>query len=422
MRDISVWGGLLGLVDAVVEGVDLDPDRGVIIARVRVRKSAGLRCSRCLARCPRYDRGGGRRRWRHLDAGVLRVFLEADAPRVACRTCGVVIAHVPWAHADTGHTHAFDRQVAFLATCMSKTGVVVLIRIAWRTVGSIIARYWRDVEDCFDRYDGLTRIGIDEISYKKGHKYLTIVVDHDTGHLVWAGIGRKSATLEGFFDELGPARSARITLVSADAAPYITGTVRRRAPNATVCTDPFHVIAWATDALDYERRQARNRAPDRARDTALTRQHSAGVAKALKNARWALWKNPENLTDNQQATIDWIAATDPRLHQAYLLKEGLRYAFKLKGPQGIRTLDAWLEWAEETGIPAFHNVARRINENRQAINAALTHRLSNALIESMNTKIRLITRIAYGFHTPDALIALALINHGGYRPTLPGRT
>jgi hypothetical protein len=152
VRGVSVWGGLLGLSDAVVEGVDLDPDRGVIIARVRVRAGMVLRCSRCLARCARYDRGEGRRRWRHLDAGVLKVFVEAEAPRVACRECGVTVAHVPWAHAGTGHTHDFDRQVAWCATHMSKTAVTSLIRIAWRTVGAIVERYWRDVQDCFDQY------------------------------------------------------------------------------------------------------------------------------------------------------------------------------------------------------------------------------------------------------------------------------
>lgn len=129
MRNASVWGGLLGLADAVVEDVELDPDGARIIAHVQVRKSAALRCSRCLARAPRYDHGVGRRRWRHLDAGVLRVFLEADAPRIACRSCGVCVAHVPWARAGAGHTYDFDQHVAYLATHTSKAAVVQLIRV-----------------------------------------------------------------------------------------------------------------------------------------------------------------------------------------------------------------------------------------------------------------------------------------------------
>ena len=419
VRFVSVWRELLGLGDVVVEDVELDCARGTLVAHVRPRANAPLRCSRCQARCPRYDRGGGRRRWRHLDAGALRVWIEAEAPRVSCPGCGVVVTHLPWAHAGTGHTHDFARQVAWCATKMSKSAVVELIRLAWRTVGTIIERYWRDVEDCYDRFAGLTRIGIDEISYKKGHKYLTIVVDHDTGRLVWAGTGPGGTTLEEFFDLLGPERCAAITLVSADIARYITAAVKRHLPAATVCTDPFHVIAWATDALDIERRAAWNRAPGRARDTEITRVLATGQARTLKGARWALWKNPENLTETQRATLGWIATTDPHLHQAYLMKEGLRYVFKLTGRDAATALDAWLTWAKTSTSTAFHRTARTIEANRASIDAALTHRLSNALTESMNTKIRRIIRTAYGFHTPDALIALAQLTHGGYQPTLP---
>ena len=231
-----------------------------------------------------------------------------------------------------------------------------------------------------------------------------------------------SATLTEFFDLLGPTRCAAITLVSADTARYITAAVKRHLPGATVCTDPFHVVAWATDALDIERRAAWNRAPGRAHDTAITRVPATGHAQTLKSARWALWKNPENLTDHQRATLAWIAATDPHLHQAHLLKEGLRHVFKLNGTTATTALDAWLTWAKTSTVTAFHTTARTIETHRATINAALTHRPSNALTESMNTKIRRTTRTAYGFHHPDALIALALLTHGGYPPTLPGRT
>ena len=421
MRNASVWGGLLGLSEAVVEDVDLDLEQGRIVAHVRVRKGAALRCSRCLRRSPRYDRGEGRRRWRHLDAGVLEVFLEAHAPRVRCRVCGVNVAHVPWARAGTGHTHDFDRQVAWAATRMSKSAVVELMRIAWRTVGAIVERYWLDVEDCFDRFDAVTRIGIDEISYKKGHKYLVVAVDHDSGRLLWAGVGRDSETVEEFFDLLGPARCAQITLVSADSARWIAKAVAARCPNAALCADPFHVVAWATDALDQVRRDAWNHAAGRARDTARTRQSATGTARDYKDVRHALWKDPDNLTENQQAKIAWIAKTDPRLHRAYLIKEGLRHVFKVKGTEGKDALDRWLSWASRCRIPEFTRLAKKIKQHRPEIDATLDHHLSNALIESTNTKIRLITRTAFGFANPDALIALAMLNLGGYRPTLPGR-
>jgi transposase len=166
------------------------------------------------------------------------------------------------------------------------------MRIAWRTVGAIITRVWADVDALHDRFAGLARIGIGEISYKRGHKYLTVVVDHDTGRLVWAAPGRDKATLASFFDALGPERCAQITHVSADGADWIAAVVADRCPNAVRCADPFHVVSWATDALDEVRRQAWNTARGAVNQRRAGR--ASGHAKALKGARYALWKNPES--------------------------------------------------------------------------------------------------------------------------------
>jgi len=421
VRNTSIWPRLLGLEKTVVEDVQIED--GTLVARVRLRANARLRCSRCLRRSPRYDQGHGRRRWRHLDAGTLQVWLEANAPRVSCRDCGVNVAHVPWARAGAGHTFDFDQQVSYLATTMNKSAVSYLMRIAWRTVGAIVARYWQDVEDVFDRFENITRIGIDEISYKKGHRYLTIAVDHDTGRLLWAAPGRDIETLAEFFRLLGPERCAAITLVSSDAASWIKAAVGQHCPNAVLCADPFHVVAWATDALDEQRRTAWNNAAgrNRFRLSAPESSRSQGHAKSLKATRYALWKNPDNLTDHQRHQIEWIAKTDPRLYRAYLLKEALRYVFAVKGEQGREALEAWIAWAQRCRLPAFTLLAKKIKKNREAIDATLHHGLSNALIESTNTKIRVITRTAFGFADPEALIALAMLSLGGYKPTLPGR-
>lgn len=422
MLNKSIWGALLGLKDAVVEDVELDQDRGQVVVHVRIGWRARRRCGRCLRHSPLYDRGSGRRRWRHLDAGLLTVSIEAAAPRVSCRDCGVTTCHIPWARHDAGHTLDFDHQVAWLATHTSKTATAALMRIAWRTVGAIVTRVWADIDACTDRFANIRRIGIDEISYKKGHRYLTIVVDHDTGRLLWAAVGRNAETIAEFFDTLGPARTAAITHVSADAAPWITAAVATWCPQAIRCADPFHIVQWATTALDQVRRDSWNAAAGRVHGTHLRHNGATGQAKALKNARWALWKNPEDLTWRQHDKLAWIAKTDPRLWRAYLLKEGIRQVFKVKGDAGKAALDRWYSWAIRCRIPAFTDLARKIRKNRDQIDNALDHHLSNALIESMNTKIRQITRTAYGFANPEALIALALLAHGGHRPQLPGRT
>ena len=321
--------------------------------------------------------------------------------------------------------------MAWLATQCSKTAVTQLMRVSWRTVGAIVARVWADVDSLVDRLAGLRRIGIDEISWKKGHKYLTVVVCHDSGRLVWASSGRDRATLRAFFTALGPARSAQITHVSADGADWIADVVARHSPTALVCADAFHVVSWATDALDQVRRQVWNLARHavggsrrHVQGPGRSTQRAVGEARALKRCRWALWKNPDTLTEQQTAKLAWIAKTSPILYRAYLLKEGLRAVFqiaKVSPDDAVVALHRWISWARRSRISAFVALQRRITAHRTAILATISHGLSNGRIESMNTKIRLITRMAFGFHSADALIALAMLSLGGHRPTLHGR-
>jgi transposase len=330
---------------------------------------------------------------------------------------------VPWARHDAGHTKAFDDTVAWLAVRASKSTVTELMGVAWRTVGSILARVRADADAGTDRLANLRRIGIDEISYKRGHKFLTVVVDHDTGALVWAAPGHDPDTLREFFDLLGDDRSRRLTHVSADGAAWIHTVLAQRGPQAVVCMDAFHVVAWATQTLDEVRRGAWNTARGGRPQPQASRQrvHRPRHAGELKRVRWALWKNPERLSDYQRHQLDWIAGNHPSLFRAYRLKEGLRYVFAVKGDEGKHALDRWLAWASRSQLPPFVELARRIRRYRPQIDATLEHNLSNALVESTNTKIRLLTRMAFGFHGPQPLIALALLALGNPRPALPHR-
>jgi transposase len=429
VRTSRLWAQMLGCENTVIEGVDWhEDDTGqlAVTVHVRPRKRLAGRCPACGKKRPGYDQGQGRRRWRALDLGTVRAELEATAPRVACPEHGIVVAAVPWARHGAAHTRFFDDQVAWLAVACSKTAITSLMRISWRTVGHIIARVSAEQLAAADPLAGLRRIGVDEVSYKRGHKYIVVVVDHDTGRLVWAAPGRESKTVHAFFDALGAERAARITHVSADGADWIAGAVEARAPQAVLCADPFHVVSWATGALDEVRRevwrtarQAGAAAPTR--HLSRTIRISSGDAKDLKHARYALWKNPENLTGRQQAKLAWIEKTHPRLWRAYLLKEGLRLPFQLKGEEGKYALSRWLSWAARCRIPEFTQLAKKIRQHLPSIHATLDHGLSNGLIESVNTKIRVITRMAFGFHHPAALIGLAMLALGGLRPVLPGR-
>jgi transposase len=408
-----VFAGLLGLGRAVVEGVSVDVDGSVVVA-VRLRRREGSRCGVCGRRAPGYDRGEGRRRWRALDLGATRAFVEADAPRVECRRHGVVVARVPWARHGSWFTREFEQQVAWLATRCSKAAVCELMRISWYTVGRVIERVVVDERARRgDPLDTLRRIGIDELSYRVGQRYITFVVDHDSGLLVWAREGRDKETVAWFFAELGPERSARIELVSSDMGEWITRAVAERCPRATLCLDPFHVVALASDAVDEVRREVWNQAR-RSGDTA--------GARFLKGSRYALWKRPERLTEKQKLKLSRIAKLNQPLFRGYMLKEQLRLVFHEPDPEAaIALLKAWLVWARRCRIPSFVKLAKTITTHQAGIVATLTYRLSNARVEAINTTLRLITRRAYGFHSADALIALAMLTVGGLRPPLPGR-
>ena len=409
MRGARVWARLLGLGQAVVEDVYCGDEEEVVVA-VRLRWRDRDRCGVCRRRCPGFDLGEGRRRWRALDLGTTFAFVEADAPRVTCRRHGVVVCAVPWARHRSRFTRSFEDQVCWLAVNTSKSAVAQLQRIAWRSVGGILERVAEEATRRVDLLDGLRRIGIDEISHRTGQRYLTVVVDHDTGRLVWAAPGRDRKTVEAFLDALGPERCKQIELVSCDMASWISGPIAERLPEAVRCVDPFHVVQLATDALDEVRREVWNEAR-RAGQTQLARD--------LKGARFAVWKNPENLTDRQRSKLAWIEKLNAPLFRAYLLKEQLRQIYRLPAQEAIKLLDGWIKWARRCRLPAFVKLARTITEQHDGILAAIEHGLSNARIEQINTQIRLITRRAFGFHSPDALIALAMLSLADLCPPLP---
>lgn len=411
MRFTRVVARLLGVEKTVVERFEFDED--AVVVHVRPRWSERSRCLMCRRRCAGYDEGSGRRRWRALDWGSTKVFLEADAPRVECVEHGVLVASVPWARLGSRFTTAFEDTCAWLAVHTSRTATAELMRCSWRSVTAICERVAADAACATDRFADLRRIGIDEVAHQKGHRYITVIVDHDTGRMIWAAKGKDAATLERFFDLLGAQRCRQITAVSADAAPWIETVVAARCPNARQCMDPFHVVAWATKALDEVRREVWNEA---------RRQGMVAEARELKGARFALWKNPEDLTERQAAKLASVQRTNRKLYRAYLLKEQLRQVFRVRNPRSaMRLLDRWIAWALRCRLPAFVEVARSVRRHRAGIEDAFRLDLSNARVESLNTRIRVLTRQAFGFGTPEAMIALAMLAFGGLCPPLPGR-
>lgn len=412
MRASTLLNDLLGLpgVRATAASV-VDGELRVMVALRRRR----LACPRCgYTTRHRYDTREVDSSWRHLDMGGRVCRFGMRRRRLRCPEHGVLAEAVPFARETSRHTRDFEDLVAWLATKTDKTTVSTFARVSWRTVGAICERVVGDVLDA-DRLCGLVEVGVDEISWRKHHRYLTLVSNHDTGKIVWGKPGRDADTLGAFFDELPDGGAEGIEAVSMDMGPAYAKAVREKAPGAVICFDPFHVVKLATDALEALRRQvwqAARKLPDKR------------IAKAFKGARWALLKNPGDLTPAQAATLSEMKRSGGILWRAYQLKEALRAVFvgDLDPTTVGQLLDRWCSRAQRCRIPGFVKAARTIRGHRDGIDAAIEHGLSNGRHEGLNNKIRLIIRRAYGFHTAEAALALVMLACGPVNLELPYHT
>ena len=410
MRVTAACNRLLALPGITVREVSFEPARITVTVALRRRRLACADCSHSSG--ARYDTRTVDSSWRHLDLGRLRLVIKAKLRRIDCPEHGVRTEQVPFARVESGFTRDFEDLVAWLATRMDKSAVRRLVRVAWQTVGAICARVVADELDP-GRLDELFEVGIDEVSWRKGHRYLTLVTDHRSGKVVWGAEGKDTATLDRFFAELGADRSARLAAVSTDMGPAFLRSLAKpgHAAQATVCIDPFHVVKLATDALDQVRRQVWNQL--RAVDPAK--------AKTFKGARWVLLKRPEHLSDTQAATLRKLRRHGGAAWRAYGLKEALREVFAgdLAPSQATELLDRWCAKASRSRLAPFVTLARTIRTHRQGILAAVRLGINNARVEALNNKVRLITRRAYGFHSAQAALALVMLACGPITLRLP---
>ena len=393
-----------------VTGVRWEGSHLVLSVRPRWRRP---RCGECQQRASGYDRKLVPRRWRALSFGRVRVFLEYRLQRVACPRCdGVRVEQVPWAAHGSWFTRPFEELIAYYAQGTNRTRVCKMLGVSWEAVGTVVRRV---VDRSLDegRLHGVTRIGIDEFSYRKRHRYVTTVVDHETKRIIWAGEGRGAATLGEFFNLLGEEGVKRLRLVTMDMAGGYKKALAERAPHVDIVFDRFHVQRLASVAVDEVRR-------------ALWRDMKGTAAgKAVKGSRFILLKNSKRLTRKERARLSSIQQTNTRLYRAYLLKEALAAALNYKQPGRVRrALDDWLAWASRSRLPSFVKCARTIRAHKEGILGYIKERMTNAVVEGFNNRMRTVARRAYGFHSASALIGMMYLCLGGIdlNPPLPEPT
>jgi len=413
VRATTALNTLLDLRGVTVSSVSFESDRVTVGVRLRRKRLLCPEPGCGYSTRWRADTRPADSWWRSLDMGAWKVIVTARLRRLRCPDHGVVVEVVPFARHRVRFTCDFEDLVAWCASKTDKTAVCRLLRVAWPTVGAIVERVVADGLDA-DRLDGLYDIGVDEISWQKHHHYLTVVVDHASGDVVWTGEGKDTAALDRFFAELGPRRAAQLRAVSMDMGKAYPKSVAKHdhAPQAEICWDPFHVVAMGTKALDVVRRAHWNQ---------LRAAADKAVARRFKGARWALLRNPEDLTDRQADSLAAIRRSGGAVWRAYKGKEALRAVFAgdLPDSEVIILLDRWCGWAQRSRLPSFVTLGRTIRAHRDGILAAIRLGLSNGRVEGRNATIRLLTRRAYGFHSAAAAGALVMLVCGPITLRLP---
>jgi transposase len=346
VRVTTAFNKMLAIPGAGVVGVTFTSTGIVVSLRRRARR---LTCPCGWSTAAVYDRST--RRWRHLDLGATRLFLEAEIRRLTCRRCQRVRTEaVPWARPGARFTRDFEDVVAYLAQRTDKTTITRLLRCSWEAVASIVVRVVAaHIDD--SRLDDLYQLGIDEVAYRKGHRYLTVVADHDRdGAVVWAGEGKSGATLERFLDQLGAERTGRLRAVSVDLHGAYARVARARAPKARVCADPFHVVKLANHAVDE-----------------------------VRGGAWNTARHPSGIVRRPSGRIRTNPAADLVKHTRWALKEELRDLYRLPvGRHAGAHLDAWLARACRCRIPAMVALSKTIRAHRQQILAVVELGLSNS--------------------------------------------
>lgn len=407
---------LLNVKGMVVEDVSIDdsPLRPAPVLVVRVRRRRGaLRCSRCGRKCPKHDDGGGERRWRHQDFGCYGVELMGLAPRVACAEHGGAVAQVPWAEPGTRFTRDFEMERAWLTAVASRKTVGGFLRIAWRTAGDIARRVAARLGSSMPcMFDGPTAIGVDETSYRKGRTYITVVVDHKRKRVVWAHDGYGKEVLDLFFRQLTDEQRASIKAVTGDGAKWIDASVKEHLPNAERVLDSFHIVSWMTDTLDQVRKRLWNQARLGNDKTAT---------ETMKGLKYAVLKNPGDLTERQSGALETLRDTDPRgqLYRSWQLRELLRTLPHQPVGQAEAELKRWIFRASHSRIPEAVELCRKIRRRRDDILGTIGPGYSNARLEAFNNKIKATIRMAYGFRHADNLIAMIKLRCSGLPTHLP---
>ena len=347
------------------------------------------RCGRCLQPSPLiHDR-----RIRHVrDRDLLdqRVQLQVPVRRVDCLNCGRVCEHIDWLEPASRLTQRLRAWVETLLQMLPISHISRLTGLHWHTIKAIDKRRLQVSVGDFNPGD-VRRLVMDEFALHKGHRYATVIMDAERTRVLWVGKGNSREAIRPFFQQLGE-QCKQIEAVAMDMNTAFDLEVKQHCPQAEVVYDLFHVVArYGRDVIDRIRV-----------DQANALRHDKPARKVVKQSRWLLLRNRDNLNAEQAVQLEELLAANQPLTTVYVLKDALKEIWYAPSVgEGWRRWRSWLRHARESGLAPLQRFARNLKRYARGILASARFHMHTSLLEGVNNRIKVIKRMAYGFRDSD---------------------
>jgi len=391
---------LLGLKELKVTGSCMAPEKqGDLDLFVNPYKN-GCRCPECERRCPVVRQMEDLRMWRDPPIYCRAVKLWYRPREVQCPTHGRVQEKIPWADRFARVTYRFDFLLLIFCQMMTQKAAARVLRMAASTLSDLfhhsITRLRKN-----HKIGNPKSIGIDEISYCKGHKYATVAYDIERSCVVWVAKGKGREAIDAFFNEvLSSEQKQGIRWATCEMSQACIGAIEHHCPNVTLVPDRFHIAKALNDAVDEVRKQEWRKA-------------SGAERKALKGLRWLLYKHSSNRSKEERATLEALRNGNRRIHRAWILKDEFERFWEYKAPLAAkRFLKRWMTTALKSRIPSIRTFVGTLKENAHRILPYINSRLTNAIGEGLNRIIKILKNRASGFRNLEAFSDLICLTVG----------
>ena len=394
----------LGITDPwVIEGVDFNAEKKRFDIYLNFPKGTKFTCPSCgTHHCNIHDTRD--KEWRHLDIFQYPTYLHVRVPRIECEQCkGIIQVNVPWAREYSSFTLLFESMVVLMAQDMQVSHVAKRVNENDTRIWRIIKHYIKKALKKLD-FSNITTICVDETSERKGHKYITLFANKVTGYVLYVCKGKDASTVGNFFTELlsHHGNPSKITQACCDMSPAFISGITEYFVNAHIIFDKFHVMQLVNKAVDEVRRidQVKN--------------------VLLKKTRYIWLKNPENLTEKQTELLASLRTMELKTARAYQMKLNLQHFWSIPDRETAEVyLKKWYFWLTHSKLEPMIDVAKTIKKHWNGIMNYIDFKITNGLMEGLNSIVQTLKRSARGYRNTDNFILMIYLRCGHLKFDLP---